>query len=102
MLTLPLTINNQIIHLLFYRQKCAQNLIKSLIDFSEAFRQQWRSLVVSLIIGLGGALLFIYLTLPLPWLIGPVFATTLAAMIGVKIWMPNPLGMQPVHPISGH
>lgn len=68
-----------------------QNLIKSLIDFLEIFRQQWRELVVSLIIGLGGALLFVFLTLPLPWLIGPVFATTLAAMSGVKIWMPNEL-----------
>jgi membrane AbrB-like protein len=77
--------------LLIIVREWAKSLNKNLIIFSESLRLQWSQLIISLFIGLVGALLFAYLTLPLPWLIGPAFATTITAMSGVKIWMPNEL-----------
>ncbi|MBT4939805.1 MAG: AbrB family transcriptional regulator [Rhodospirillaceae bacterium] len=64
---------------------------EQLSSFLAQLRQRWPELLVSLVISLAGALLFVFLTLPLPWLIGPVVATTIAAMSGIKVWMPNEL-----------
>ncbi|MEE2998948.1 MAG: AbrB family transcriptional regulator [Pseudomonadota bacterium] len=40
-------------------------------------------------IGLIGSLIFVYLQLPLPWLLGALLTTTSTAMLGQKIWVPN-------------
>jgi|TARA_B100000315_G_C14575133_1_gene587520 hypothetical protein len=45
--------------------------------------------LVTLVIALAGALLFAELRLPLPWMLGPLFTTIIAVMLGVKIWMPE-------------
>ena len=44
-------------------------------------------------IGLIGSLIFVYLQLPLPWLLGALLTTTSTAMLGQKIWVPNWLRM---------
>ena len=46
-------------------------------------------LAITLAIGLVGSLIFVYLKLPLPWIIGALFTTTCAAMMGQKLWMPD-------------
>lgn len=51
-------------------------------------RENWLRLILSLFIGLIGAQIFVYLRLPLPWMIGPLFFTTATSLAGVKIWVP--------------
>ena len=52
-------------------------------------KNNWFKLCSTLSIGLVGSLLFIYLNLPLPWMLGAIFTTTSAALIGLKIWVPG-------------
>jgi uncharacterized protein len=52
-------------------------------------REGWLSLAVSLMLGLAGAVLFVQLRMPLPWVIGPIFANIVAALCGVKLWVPH-------------
>ncbi|MBT7268502.1 MAG: AbrB family transcriptional regulator, partial [Rhodospirillaceae bacterium] len=52
-------------------------------------KENWQQLLVTLGIGLVGSLVFVYLKLPLPWIIGALFTTTCAAMMGVELWVPN-------------
>ncbi|MBT3915878.1 MAG: AbrB family transcriptional regulator [Rhodospirillaceae bacterium] len=56
---------------------------------AKQFRLHWASLLTGLAIGLAGAVLFNFLTLPLPWIIGPIFTTSLAGLSGVRLWIPN-------------
>lgn len=51
-------------------------------------RSNWRPFAFTLILGLAGALLFQAASLPLPWVIGPMFMVTGAAMLGRTVWMP--------------
>ena len=52
-------------------------------------KANWRELLITLTIGLIGSILFVYLNLPLPWVIGALFTTTCAAMMGQKLWVPD-------------
>lgn len=52
-------------------------------------KENWRQLLLTLSIGLVGSLVFVYLKLPLPWVIGALFTTTCAAMMGYKLWVPE-------------
>ncbi len=45
--------------------------------------------LTSLILGLLGALLFQFLALPLPWILGPLFFNAALAMAGAKLWVPD-------------
>ncbi len=46
-------------------------------------------MVITLAIGLIGSLSFVYLKLPLPWVIGALFTTTTAAILGIELWIPK-------------
>ncbi len=63
-------------------QECIR---KDLLDF----RLNWRELALSLALGLVGALVFVELRIPLPWMIGPMFANMVAALCGLKLWVPG-------------
>ncbi len=52
-------------------------------------RKNWFQLCCTLSIGLIGSLLFLYLNLPLPWMLGSLCTTTCAAMLGQQIWVPD-------------
>jgi hypothetical protein len=52
-------------------------------------KANWQQLLLTLGIGLFGSLVFVYLKLPLPWVIGALFTTTCAAMMGQKLWVPD-------------
>mgnify|MGYP003977239969 FL=1 len=52
-------------------------------------KNNWQKLALTLSIGLVGSLIFVYLKLPLPWIIGALFTTTCAAMMGQKLWVPD-------------
>ena len=52
-------------------------------------KKNWFQLCCTLSIGLIGSLVFAYLKLPLPWMLGSLFMTTCAALIGQKIWVPD-------------
>lgn len=45
--------------------------------------------MIALAIGLVGALIFVYFNTPLPWMLGSITATTVAALAGVKISAPS-------------
>ena len=55
---------------------------------NEFIRHKWE-LAITLVLALAGTLLFTWLSLPLPWMLGPQFATTAAVLLGVPIWMPE-------------
>jgi uncharacterized protein len=52
-------------------------------------KSNWFKLCCTLSIGLVGSLLFVYFNLPLPWMLGAIFTTTSAALMGLKIWVPG-------------
>ncbi len=64
-------------------------MIEVLRASAEDLSQQWAPLLTGLIIGLVGAVMFLFLTLPLPWIIGPIFTTSIAGLSGVRLWVPN-------------
>jgi membrane AbrB-like protein len=49
---------------------------------------QWRGLGLALAIGFAGGLLFSWLGWPLPWMMGPMIATTLAALTRLPVAVP--------------
>ena len=51
-------------------------------------RTHWRTCLVTLFIGFAGAFLFAWAKLPLPWVTGPLFVTTILALSGFQLWMP--------------
>jgi membrane AbrB-like protein len=53
-------------------------------------RTHWKALLVSLALGLVGALVFVELRIPLPYVIGPMFANMVTALAfpRVKLWVP--------------
>jgi membrane AbrB-like protein len=51
----------------------------------------WAPLLVALAIGVAGGALFQALTLPLPWMLGAMFAVTAAALAGVRVRLPPQL-----------
>ncbi|MEL0105314.1 MAG: AbrB family transcriptional regulator [Rhodospirillaceae bacterium] len=50
-----------------------------------------KRLTFTLPIGIVGALLFLWATLPVPWMLGPMSFTVIAALIGLKVGVPKPL-----------
>jgi membrane AbrB-like protein len=63
-----------------------------LLNFSyhaNEVRRNARPFAITLIIALAGALIFDWLSMPLPWMIGSLFAVTIAVFSGVNIWMPE-------------
>jgi membrane AbrB-like protein len=56
-------------------------------------KNSWLELTNTLAIGLVGGVLFSYLQLPLPWILGALFTTTFSAMLGQRLWIPNWLRM---------
>jgi membrane AbrB-like protein len=52
-------------------------------------RERWRSLAIALALGLAGGVVFVELRIPLPWVIGPIFANLVAALAGLKLWVPH-------------
>ncbi len=64
-------------------------MLDVLIAPIEEFRRKWAAFATCLGLGLAGALVFSYLTAPLPWVIGPMFVTGVAAMAGVNVWVPR-------------
>ncbi len=53
-------------------------------------RAKWRTMAFTWALGIIGALLFKSLSLPLPWVIGPVFFITITAFMGKEVWTPKP------------
>jgi len=54
-------------------------------------RADLRSLLTTLLLGLCAAGLFVWLHAPLPWMIGPLFATAAARMSNVPLYCPKPV-----------
>ena len=52
-------------------------------------RAEWRPFALALVIGAIGGYAFQLLALPLPWMLGPMAATTAAALIGVTLKVPS-------------
>ena len=52
-------------------------------------REKWRPLAVAMLLGAIGAAVAVHLTLPLPWMLGPMVVTAVAAMSGVRVWIPT-------------
>ena len=61
-------------------------------DFFAAFNADaLKRLTVSLAVGLVGVLVFLWATLPVPWMLGAMSFTVIAALGGLKIGVPRPL-----------
>jgi membrane AbrB-like protein len=56
---------------------------------AEELRQHKWELVLTLLIAASGALIFTWLRMPLPWMLGSLFASTAAVLLGLRIWMPE-------------
>lgn len=52
-------------------------------------REKWRPLALAMLLGAIGAAVAVHLTLPLPWMLGPMVVTAIAAMSGVRVWIPT-------------
>jgi len=50
-----------------------------------------KRLAITLPIGLAGALLFLWATLPVPWMLGAMSFTVAAALAGLKVGVPKPI-----------
>ena len=55
----------------------------------EELRAEWRALAITLTRGLIGGYLFSHYRLPMPWVLGAMSFTTVAAISGVRIWVPR-------------
>ncbi len=51
--------------------------------------RNWPLLVKTLVIGAGGGYLFSLIQSPLPWMLGSLFVCTVAALSGMRLYMPN-------------
>ena len=51
-------------------------------------RLDWRGLALALGLSVLGGIAFYYFSLPLPWMLGSAFLTTLAALLGVGVVLP--------------
>lgn len=52
-------------------------------------RTHWKPLALALVIGSIGAVVFLSLRIPLPYVVGPMFANMVVALCGVKLWVPS-------------
>ena len=51
--------------------------------------QKWRGIALALCIGSVGGLVFFKLSLPLPWMLGSMIFTVVAAMLGARLRRPD-------------
>ena len=51
-------------------------------------KTHWRTCLVTLVIGFASAFLFAWAKMPLPWVTGPLFVTTILALSGFQLWIP--------------
>ena len=68
-----------------------RSLLDDFVSGVKAFapsRFPYSRFLLALAFGLAGALIFVYLNAPLPWMLGAMTATTIAALSGVKISAP--------------
>ena len=73
-----------------------RKLFEDLVGIGRAFapsRFAYRQFFLAICIGLGGALLFVYLKAPLPWMLGAMTASTIAALAGARISAPTVVRM---------
>jgi uncharacterized protein len=69
-----------------------RSLLKDIVSGVKAFapsRFPYRRFVLALAIGLVGALIFVYVNAPLPWMLGAMTASTIAALGGARISAPS-------------
>jgi membrane AbrB-like protein len=68
-----------------------RSLFEDLVAIGRAFapsRFAYRQFFLAICIGLTGALIFVYLRAPLPWMLGAMTASTIAALAGARISAP--------------
>lgn len=53
----------------------------------------WKIWLLTLVVGLIGAGVFHFFSLPLPWLLGPLFAGLIVSLAGLKTTMPRPVSL---------
>jgi uncharacterized protein len=53
----------------------------------------WKTWLLTLVVGLIGAGVFHVFSLPLPWLLGPLFAGLIVSLAGLKTTMPRPISL---------
>lgn len=73
-----------------------RSLLRDFVAGLQAFSPSqfpYRRFFLALGIGLVGALIFVYLNAPLPWMLGAMTATTVAALAGVRIAAPSVVRM---------
>jgi membrane AbrB-like protein len=73
-----------------------RSLFGDLVAIGRAFapsRFAYREFCLAIGIGLVGALIFIYLNAPLPWMLGSMTASTIAALAGARISAPSVVRM---------
>ncbi|OAN81250.1 AbrB family transcriptional regulator [Jannaschia sp. EhC01] len=56
-----------------------------------SLRDTWPKVLLTIALGVATGALFNWLTLPLPWMLGPMIATALAAMVRAPVAAPSPL-----------
>ena len=49
----------------------------------------WKVLALTLVLGLVGAVVFVSLRMPLPWVTGPLFIVASVGLLGWKVWIPK-------------
>lgn len=69
-----------------------KDFIAGILAFAPS-RFPYRRFFLALGIGLGGALIFVFLNAPLPWMLGAMTASTVAALAGARITAPSVVRM---------
>jgi membrane AbrB-like protein len=62
---------------------------QKLRESAQELRANWRTLAITLSLGLAGGYIFSHYKLPMPWVLGAMSFCTVAAMSGVRIWQPR-------------
>lgn len=73
-----------------------RKLFEDLVGIGRGFapsRFAYRQFFLAICIGLAGALIFVYLKAPLPWMLGAMTASTIAALAGARISAPTVVRM---------
>jgi len=73
-----------------------RKLFEDLVGIGRGFapsRFAYRQFFLAICIGLVGALIFVYLKAPLPWMLGAMTASTIAALAGARISAPTVVRM---------
>ena len=68
-----------------FHQKALKLLSQTFTDLVE----NWRACLLTQSVGFLGALIFVWIQFPLPWVTGPVFFTVILALSGTRLWTPD-------------